>query len=137
MVSVTKLILVPAEDWARLIKGRKDIDGLKSVEIQRHAQHGGGGVKMEEEPTTTTTTTTEGGGGGGGGGGGSSSLPPSPPPPPLDGGEGEGGEKGEYVEREDTGKMKSGKGARRDAGVWRPPGTPVSRRKRKINWIHI
>ena len=157
MASVTKLVLVPAEDWMRITRGRKDIDkqSLKTVEISRsgaRANQAGEGPKelLGEESSYASGPS------GPVGVRGARSPPPSlPSPPPSPGekrgrereGAGKDGEERKYVEREHSGKEKSPARVKREAGIWRPPGKPRKNQSGKggkekkpsgiIKWIYL
>lgn len=111
MASITKLVLVPVDDWLRITRDRKDIDAraVKRVEINR--------------PTSSSPTTLVVGQDGGGGG---PTPPPTPTQPPRERKEEEEGEEGvrdEYIPRHDTGKNEN---RPEDIGIWRPPGDPMT-----------
>ena len=136
MASVSKLVLVPIDMWHRLSKDRKDINvhSIKTVDIPSSAnQSGGAGGSANALPLPDPLALLEGpvvlGA--------SSLSPPSLPLPSPKGkkGGGGGGREGEpmYIDREDTGKEKTPSEIERDAGMWRPPGKVLIRRK----WIHI
>lgn len=126
MVSVRKLVLVPVEDFERLTQGKEN--ELPWINTPREVQ-----VPVQDPPTTVPApplpSEVE-----------EQAAPSSPPPPsspPQEGkGEGEGEEKEEvYVPRESTGKKVPLTRHKSEAGVWRPPGRPAERAKRK--WIHV
>ncbi len=152
MASVKKLMLIPADEWARLLKksGEKEAVGTRSVDIPAAEQLGGGGGERrrntEEPPVGPNPAMPP-----------SSSPFPSPSSPSREEeeereeGEGKGRRRGEggggggegdarkYMEREDSGKENNTVTMRKNAGVWRPPGRPsdVSTSRKKRAWINI
>lgn len=127
MTSVKKLVLVPKEEWdkIRLAMPKVTRDEHKEVSVQAPRQmttQQGRGKEVKEEKADGPT-------------------PPPPPPSLKEEREGEGGKKTsetspkvEHVDREETGKDQSSEVAKKDAGIWRPPGIPVTLRRTK-GWI--
>ncbi len=143
MASVKKLMLIPADEWARLLKksGEKEAAGTRSVDIPVGEQLGSGERRTEEEENVEDMPTPMVP---------SSSFPfPSPSSPSGEEeaekegkgkgmGEEEGGDDRRYMEREDSGKENSAVDRRKNAGVWSPPGHPsdVSTSRKRV-WINI
>ncbi len=147
MASVKKLMLIPADEWARLLKksGEKEAVGTRSVDIPVAEQLGGGerrNTKKEPPVGPTEEENVE-----------PPAIPPSSPspssPPGQEEEEGKGkgrgggmdeeGDARKYMEREDSGKENKPVDMRKNAaGVWRPPGRPADvSTSRKRAWINI
>ena len=122
MTSVRKLVLVPKDEWEKMQKMLPKVAGENHKEVSVTAPMNQRGSGQEKEVEIAAPPEP---------------LPAAPPPPPTptgEKGEGKGGETHAYVERADTGKDQTPDEVKRDAGVWRPPGVPVSRRK---GWIFL
>ena len=136
MASVTKLVLVPIDDWLRITRQRKDVDAraVKNVEIPRPPPPPppmAAAAEQQQQPLEEVVQE---------GGGPDPTPPPTPPPTPTLPGEEEKGREGEreeqeeeYVPRHDTGKKNVNK------DPWQPPGNPTQygRGGVKRKWVHL
>lgn len=128
MTSVRKLVLVPKEEWDKILKlvpnQGTDDHKVVSVPMGPGARQVGSGVEkvvVEEDKVVPPAAP-----------------PPTPPPPGGEEGKGEGGGgEDKYVDRQETGKDQSRQEIRRDAGIWRPPGLPVRSRRPARPWIYV
>ncbi len=153
MASVKKLVLVPAEEWERILKVSGEEAGTvatRQIEIPVPHQRGSGSAAVEERPDAENEHTRS-----------SVGSPPPPPPSshpsqpspeevrargPEEAGNGkerkEGGDVGrsqaeKYVPREDTGRASSDAEMRRNGGVWNPPGRQDGGPPKRTTWISL
>ena len=131
MTSAKKLVLVPLAEWEK-IKRAVPIpvkDDHKVVSLPKTSQVGSGEGQQEEEKKGVVPPPT-----------------PSPTPSPTPGEErGKGEERGGvkplsrdvYIPRRETGKDQTPSEIVRDAGIWRPPGLPISAPGLARKWIYV